>query len=790
MYNHERYRPHIDYSSEKIDKKTVSFCVREQDQQLNPTVRETVLKQEEHMIREASSNYQISPNITRNIRQEIGRLNTTIPSDSKPLKLLTYATVHAILITLLLGIGSQGVEDYPEPFGLTSQSEMSVSSSAPITQNLERNQNVQNQLAKLSDEDDDSKGGEDGKNSNQLTSNQGDYTTWALPKDAKVRFGKGRIKQIEYSPDSNQLAVATPIGIWIYDSQSGEELNLLTGHSSEVDHFAYSPDGATIATGAWDGVRLWDVATGKPKALIKTKALRSLTFSPDSTTIVTGSNFGPVELWDVTTGQRKAEFVGHTSIVSSMACSPDKTTIATASNDKTVRLWDIATGQTKATLAGHTESVTSVTYSPDGYTIATTSLDDTVRIWDAFSGNHIETLTAHQHYVSSVQYSPDGNTIATMGWDGIIFWHVDVENDEVTIKGRISSVSALAYSPNGKTIAVASLDGTAYLYDTDAINPSDKQDLSSKGKPLFSGHRRWANCVTYSQDGTTFATANWKGIHLWNAETGKYLRTFKGHTDNVYSIAFSPDGARILAASWDGIGHLWEVDIGEYKRLRVEDDSQSSGNNKGYVTRRDFVTSAIFSPDGKTIASAIDEKTIRLWDTETGKLTNSLTGHTDYISSIAFSPDGATIASVSKDKTVRLWDIATGQQKSILTGHTDGVYSVAYSPDGKTIVTGAWYGDRVIRMWDATGNAKLPLRIVGGAVVSMAYSPDGTILATSSSSVVRLWDAATKQPKKTLTGHKGRVDNFAFSPDGNTIATVSTDGTMILWDVTQLGELK
>ena len=170
------------------------------------------------MIREASSNYQISPNITRNIRQEIGRLNTTIPSGSKPLKLLTYATVHAILITLLLGIGSQGVEDYPEPFGLTSQSEMSVSISTPIAQNLERNQNVQNQLGKLSDEDD-SKGQE---TSNLVTGDK---------------------------------------GVRLWDTATKQLKKTLTGHKGCVDNFAFSPDGNTIATVSTDGTMiLWDIA--------------------------------------------------------------------------------------------------------------------------------------------------------------------------------------------------------------------------------------------------------------------------------------------------------------------------------------------------------------------------------------------------------------------------------------------------------------------------------------------------------------------------------------------------
>ena len=166
-----------------------------------------------------------------------------------------------------------------------------------------------------------------------------DYTQWGLPDGAKMRLGKGWIYEIKYSPDGSRLAVASTIGIWLYDTTTYQEVALLAGHTSEVNSVAFSPDGGTIASGSSDDtIRLWDARTGAH--------IRTLT--------------------------------GHTSTVYSVAFSPDGTTIASGSgewgsDDNTIRLWDASTGTHIRTLTGHTSTVLSVAFSPEGGTIASGS---------------------------------------------------------------------------------------------------------------------------------------------------------------------------------------------------------------------------------------------------------------------------------------------------------------------------------------------------------------------------------------------------------------------------------
>ena len=130
-----------------------------------------------------------------------------------------------------------------------------------------------------------------------------DYTQWGLPEGARVRLGKGSINEIAYSPDGTLLAVASSIGIWMYDMQTYQEVALLTGHTSSVNSVSFSPDGNKIATGSHDStIRLWDVATGAHIRTLTghTDIVTSVSFSPDGNKIATGSRDGTILLWELT----------------------------------------------------------------------------------------------------------------------------------------------------------------------------------------------------------------------------------------------------------------------------------------------------------------------------------------------------------------------------------------------------------------------------------------------------------------------------------------------------------
>ena len=302
-----------------------------------------------------------------------------------------------------------------------------------------------------------------------------DYTQWHLPEGAKARLGKGAITgNIQYSPDGALLAVSGSIGIWLYDAVTHQEVNLLTGHESQVLCVAFSPDGQTLASGSWDRtIRLWNPYTGQHKATLMDDGMwdvTSIAFSPDGSTLASGGGrwSNKIRLWDIETGSRTAIFAGHEGNVTSVVFSPDGTILASGGGwkDNTIRLWDVRAGYQIANFTGHKYSVTSVAFSPDGLTLASGGLGDTIRLWNLHTGEHKVNLTGHTKSVNSVAFSQDGQTLASASNDNTVrLWDVLTGDLKATLTGHTHRVRSVAFSPDGKTLVSSGDDQVIHFWD-------------------------------------------------------------------------------------------------------------------------------------------------------------------------------------------------------------------------------------------------------------------------------------------------------------------------------------
>jgi uncharacterized protein with WD repeat/tRNA A-37 threonylcarbamoyl transferase component Bud32 len=246
-------------------------------------------------------------------------------------------------------------------------------------------------------------------------------------------------------------------------------------------------------------------------------------------------------------------------------------------------------------------------------------------------------------------------------------------------------------------------------------------------------------------------------------------QTLGGHNDSVIPVLFSPDGKLLASGSMDKTIKLWDAQTGALKQTLT-------GHGNG-------VHALAFSPDGKVLASGSDDKTIKLWDVQSGALRQTLTGHNSAIHAVAFSPDGKQLASGSTDKTIKIWNVQTGELEQVLSGHSDIVKSVEFSPDGKQIASGS--DDKTVKIWDAESGALIQT-LTGhtSGIHAIAFSPDGKVLASGSiDKTIKLWDAQTGALRQTLTGHTNGIHAIAFSPNGKQLASGSNDKTIRLWDV-------
>jgi WD40 repeat protein/transcriptional regulator with XRE-family HTH domain len=538
-----------------------------------------------------------------------------------------------------------------------------------------------------------------------------------------------------------------------------------------------------------DGILLGDPANG---------GMTAVAFSPDGKLLATGYGDGTARLWNPATEQAVGVPLraGTSTMgeVNGVAFSPDGKLLATADADGTVRLWNPAGGQ--APLATYTVigGVNGVAFSPDSKLLATADADGTVQLWNPAGGQAPLATYTGNGAVNGVAFSRDGKLLATADADGTIrLWNPATGHEAgaplAADTGPVPGVNGVAVSSDGKLLASADADGTVRLW-----NPATRRAI---GSPLRAetGPGPGVNAVAVSPDGTLLASADADGTaRLWNPATGQAphapLPADAGSLYGVKAVAFSPDGKLLASADADGTVRLWNPATGQATGTLLAAETRQVPRVRNVPFEPD-VRGVAFSPNGKLLASADADGTVRLWNLATGQAGTVFppdTGSEPGVNGVAFSPDSQLLASA--DGVLRVWNAGTGRLvSSPLPATLYGVNGVAFSPDGTLLATAD--ADGTARLWNpVTGQeVRAPLAVdtgTGGGVNGVAFSRDGTLLATADADgTVRLWNPATGQAIGTpLAAHIGyAVNGVAFSPDGKLLAAADADGTVHTWQM-------
>ncbi len=603
----------------------------------------------------------------------------------------------------------------------------------------------------------------------------------------------------------------------------GEQGNLRT-FIGPINAVAFSPDGKTLAAagGRARGIArkdlfLFDAVSGNMKAVIADAGtIRCLAYSPDGKWLATGGEIPrnglttalpKLTVRDAASGEEHVAVIDEKeSSICDVAFSPDSKRLATVNATGAVELREVPTGKLLATLAKGWKSAGKGEPAGKGKGGA-----------PVLAGSHRVSFSADGQWLAAAAngFAPPGG----VGKGSVYLWDLtDLTKEPTVLPGKGRPFRALAITPDSKTVIAAGGGDTRTgtlggSFGPNADKPGDLilWDLATgKERASWSGHPAMVQALAVSRDGQLLASGDRQRVIVWELATGK-VRGIVKSGGVPHRLQFSPDG-KLLVEGWDsgnsvpqtGGLKLWEIatlkgSVFEAKDQKLDEEKARLAKVMRPLVGHEYksgptgvIKAAVFSPNHELVATAGRDRTVRVWQTATGKEVAVFSFTNVVIETLAFSPDGKLLAGVggvpgSVTSAVRVWDVATQKEVFDLKGHTGMVRAVSFSPDGRTLLTGS--NDKTVRLWDMkTGELKTTLDR-GDTMGMVAFAPDGKriAMAGSRSRSITFWDLAAGKEVMTIATPTTDVTNFVFSPDGAKLVAALKGGFMawhglMAWD--------
>ena len=560
--------------------------------------------------------------------------------------------------------------------------------------------------------------------------------------------------------------------IKVWNLSTGRVHSLLKGHGGAVTTIDFSRDGRFLVSGSRDKtIKVWDIGPGKEVRTITqglSQGIYQVRFSPDAKTIAAGSweltkkdppVAGFAKIFSTETGMELKRLEGTPHPLSSVAFSPDGSRLIVGGWGMVFKNFDLATDSLRWSLdisnLGYYTAIQSLDVNPDGSRIVAGGKDKQIRILDASDGKLLHLITSdkgHKKDVNAVRFSPDGKTFASAGEDMLVkIWDGGTGNLKKTFRGHTGIINSVCFSPDGRWILTASDDGTIR-----------KWDVGHSGELAFDIGENGPWYTAFSHDESVVAMAcSDENVNVWNPGTGEHKGTFSGPAANT--VVFTKKSGYLISAGHDKTVHVW--DVKSMKEVR------SMVGHAGSIYSVDAL-------DSKGIIASTGDRTIRLWEVETGNAVWKYESPTGTFSCVKFSPDGKYMAAGMGKGTVKVWE--TDGWKELYEWSTEGeaVTHLAYDRSSSRIVAGG--GSGKVTVWNVkTGKRVHQLNAHATAVYAVAFHPDGKRMVTASyDQTARIWDVSSGRVLLTLRNSPNEFYCTEFLGEGRRLMLTQTNGTI------------
>jgi WD40 repeat protein len=512
----------------------------------------------------------------------------------------------------------------------------------------------------------------------------------------------------------------------------------------------------------------------------------SIAYSSDGKLLASGGRDNVIRLFDATTGREVRRLLGHkarsysppadgrgaldalfsatgTGGVNSVAFSPDGRVLASGGWDDTIRLWDVGTGKELRKIDAHKAMVGRVVFSPDGRILASRGgLDGTVRLWDPVTGTQLGRFVGLSNinpwrfnHDLALAISPDSKTVAATARNALVFYDIASGTERKRQASHVYGIT-VAYSPDGKLLATGGVDPGKDVYSLRILDATTGKELRKcqlpKNEPPT--YLSWDP----NKNGKLAAVVAEDDMHIFDTNTGKEVHRLGHYWPS--RVVYSPNGKTLASAGSGPVIRHWDAETGKERFL--EYDGHQAGVRSVALTR-----------DGKLAASGGEQ--VRIWDIATGK-----TRHRINVSaaSVSFSPNGKTLASAGRDRLVHLWDVETGKPMGAFEGHKNPLCAVVYSPDGKLLASGDVQS--TVRIWNTEGKELHTIDNKSGTEsLSLAFSPDSKTLSCAGA-----WNDSSFLPRPgTVIKFNGKEIKLGGSFKIQGVELTRKEGYFVLlWD--------